>query len=69
MVVDIISIVSSGTYYAKSEMQFYNGNRYNSYTSNATPNLQRSLVNIIPNNSYEVNENILTYGSDFMQSQ
>ncbi|MEK8199660.1 hypothetical protein [Lysinibacillus sp. FSL M8-0134] len=67
MAVDTIKIVSSGsgTYYAKSEMQFYNGNGYNSYTSNATPYLQRSLVNIIPNKSYEVNENNLTYGSNF----
>lgn len=65
IVADTITIVSKGTYYAKSEMQFYNGNGYTTYTSNATPNLQRSTVNSIPNNAYEVNENNLTYGSDY----
>lgn len=53
-----------GTYFAKSDFKFYNGNGYNSYTSNASPNVQRSLVTI-PNKPYEVNEDGLTYGSDY----
>lgn len=56
---------TTGTYYAQSQMHFYNGNGYSKYTSNATPRVQRSLVQLPLNKPYEVNENGLTYGSDF----
>lgn len=57
----------SGTYYSKARMQFYNGNGYSTYTSYASPNVQFSLASIpvIPDKAYEVNENGLSYGSDF----
>lgn len=59
------SYSEKGTYYSQARMQFYNGNGYNSYTSNASPRIQRSSVPIIPKKLYEVNENGLTYGSGF----
>ncbi|MGY3190283.1 hypothetical protein [Lysinibacillus sp. TE18511] len=63
--VDTIKIVTKGTYYAQSQIQFYNGNGYTTYTSNATPNIQNFSAHIIPNKTYEVNENGLTHGSAF----
>lgn len=54
-----------GTYYVQSLMSFYNGNGYSTYTCNASPRIQRSLVPMAPEKAYEVNENGLTYGSDF----
>lgn len=52
-----------GTYYGKAQMQFYNGNGYNTYNCNSSPYLQRCIS--IPEEEYEVNANGLTYGSDF----
>jgi|SRR5690606_1101897 len=57
----------SGTYYSKAKMQFYNGDGYNGYISNASPNVTRSFapMPMIPEKAYEVNENGSTYGSDY----
>ncbi|EEO34193.2 hypothetical protein MBAG_03145 [Coprobacillus sp. D7] len=56
------STTTKGTYYAKSQMQFYNGNGYNTYTSNATPNIQRAAIHT---ENYKINKYGLTYGSDY----
>ncbi|QPR68139.1 hypothetical protein MHB44_18665 [Lysinibacillus sp. FSL H8-0500] len=59
-------LVGEGTHYAKSQMKFYKGNSYSTYTSNATPILQSySLLTAMPEEAYAVNENGLTYGTDF----
>lgn len=54
---------TKGTYYGKGQMQFYNGNGYSTYTSNASPNIQRSVMSI--EKTYKLNERGLTYGSDY----
>lgn len=55
-------IKDKGTYYSKGQVKFYNGNGYNTYTCNSSPNMQlRSGVTT----QFPVNENGLTYGSDF----
>ena len=59
------STSTKGTYYAQSQVSFYNGNGYNTYTSNASPRIQRSSVPMITEKPYEVNEYGLTYGSGF----
>jgi hypothetical protein len=59
------SYLSSGTFYSKSQVKLYNGNGYTTYTCNASPNLQRSLASIISTEEYKVNEEGLTYGSDY----
>lgn len=51
-----------GTYYSKGQVKMYNGNGYNTYTSNSSPNAQlRSLKK----QDFSVNKNGLTYGSDY----
>lgn len=49
-----------GTYYSKGQVKFYNGNGYNTYTCNSSPNVQKYSLK-----KFMVNENGLTYGSDF----
>lgn len=59
------STTTKGTYYGQAQVKFYNGNGYNTYTSNASPRVQRSSVPMILEEPYEVNDNGLTYGSGF----
>ncbi len=56
------STKNKGTYYSKGQVKFYNGNGYNTYTCNASPNLQ---FKSIKKSDYEINELGLTYGSDY----
>ena len=51
--------VSSGYYYSKGEVKFYNGNGYTAVSSNSTPNL---AVKRIP--AVQKNENGEIYGSE-----
>lgn len=57
------TIYASGTYYAKAQMRFYNGNGYDTYNCNASPYMQKGIS--VPMEEYKVNENGQTYGSDF----
>lgn len=57
------STSTSGTYYSKAQMKFYNGNGYNTYTCNTSPYMQRDIG--VPMEEYKINENGQTYGSDF----
>lgn len=60
------SINTAGTYYAKGQVSFYNGNGYTTYTCTSSPNVQvYSLHNPI---QYQVNEDGLTFGSDYLAS-
>jgi hypothetical protein len=51
----------NGTFYAKSQMKFYNGNGYNTYTSNSSPMISRNQMNM----KERINAQGTTYGSDF----
>ena len=53
-----------GTYYSKGQVNLYNGNGYTTYTSNASPNISRSVSGIV-NKDFEINALGLTYGSDY----
>lgn len=59
------SYTTKGTYYAKSQVQFYNGNGYTTYTCNATPNITRVMAAVPQEEPYEVNDSGLTYGSNY----
>jgi len=50
-----------GTYYSKGQVRFYNGNGYDTYTTNATPNMQQSSTYALA--THQINENNMTYGS------
>lgn len=64
MITESPNVTKAGTYHSKSDMRFYNGNTYNTLTSNGSPFIALSL-DAIPNKPYEVNEDGLTYGSDY----
>lgn len=66
-VVDGAKYSTKGTYFAKADVHLYNGNGYNLYTTYQSPKLSRALP-IIPNEPFKVNENNLTYGSDYYVS-
>lgn len=54
---------TSGTFYSKGQVQIYNGDGYTTYTTTASPNVQRaSMLSPTP---YGINSKGLTYGSDF----
>lgn len=57
------STTQRGTYYSKGQVKFYNGNGYNTYTCNSSPNMQLSAVREL---EYEENELGLTFGSDYL---
>lgn len=54
------STTTKGTYYSKGQVKLYNGNGYNVYTCNSSPNVTLKSITM-----YEVNDIRLTYGSDY----
>ncbi|MEY9975815.1 hypothetical protein [Lysinibacillus sp. RC79] len=54
-----------GIYYAQSQIGLYHGDGYHQFSTKASPRVKRSLVSMIPNEPYKINENGLTYGSDY----
>lgn len=56
------SCYQPGTYYAKGQVRFYNGNGYNTYTTNSTPYLTLRSYSA----QIGVNDAGLTYGSDML---
>ncbi|GMQ64192.1 hypothetical protein [Vallitalea maricola] len=56
------TISKIGTYYAKGRVRMYNGNGYNTYTTNSTPYVQFYNASML---TYSLNTSNETYGSDY----
>ena len=56
------NVKDKGTYYSKGQVKMYNGNGYNTYTCNSSPNIQLRSLRMA---HFPVNRNGLTYGSDY----
>ena len=58
---------TSGYYYSKGQVKFYNGNGYNTYTCYATPYL--SPLNSKNSSAVSINDNGEIYGSEYWLNQ
>ncbi len=54
---------SSGTYYSKGQVRFYNGDGYNTYNSKASPNMTQYNSISMSASHLQTNQTGLTYGS------
>lgn len=54
---------SSGTYYSRGQVRFYNGDGYTTYSTKASPNLTQYNSSSLAASHLQTNQNGLTYGS------
>lgn len=59
----ILYAPSSGTYYSKGQVRFYNGDGYTTYSSKASPNMTQYNSLSMSTSHLQINQTGLTYGS------